>query len=104
MLQCCSSSNHMLSIEQVRHIAWLARLGVSDAEVERFREDLSIVLEHFSTLEGLDTDHVPAAAHTSQLHNVFREDIPQPSLPREEALANAPHSQDFCFRVPPILE
>ncbi len=94
----------MLSIEQVRHIAWLARLGISDAEVERFQEDLSIVLEHFSMLEKLDTDHIPAAVHASQLHNVFREDITQPSLTKEEVLANAPQSQDFCFRVPPILE
>ncbi len=104
MLQCRSPPHHMLSNEQVRHIAWLARLGVTDAEVERFRDDLSIVLEHFHALGEVNTDHVPAAAHASRLQNVFREDVPQPSLPFDEVLANAPSTQDSCLRVPPILE
>ncbi len=94
----------MLSNEQVRHIAWLARLGVTDDEVERFRDDLSIILEHFRALEELDTDGVPAAAHASRLHNVFRDDIPHSSLTTDEVLANAPSTQDSCLRVPPILE
>lgn len=94
----------MLSNEQVRHIAWLARLGVTDEEVERFRDDLSIVLDHFRALGEVDTDEVPAAAHASRLQNVFREDSPQPSLTIDEVLANAPSTQDSCLRVPPILE
>jgi aspartyl-tRNA(Asn)/glutamyl-tRNA(Gln) amidotransferase subunit C len=93
-----------LSNEEVRHIAWLARLGVTDAEVERFREDLSVILEHFRALEELDTNSVPAAAHASLLHNVLRDDVPSPSLPSDEVLANAPDSEDSLFRVPPILE
>jgi aspartyl-tRNA(Asn)/glutamyl-tRNA(Gln) amidotransferase subunit C len=93
-----------LSNEEVRHIAWLARLGVTDAEVERFREDLSVILEHFRALEELDTNSVPAAAHASLLHNVLRDDVPAPSLPSDEVLANAPDSEDSLFRVPPILE
>ncbi len=104
MLQCRSPLHHMLSNEQVRHIAWLARLGVTDDEVEQFRNDLSIVLEHFRALGEVDTHDVPAAAHASQLQNVFREDIPQPSLTIEEVLANSPSAQDSCLRVPPILE
>lgn len=93
-----------LSNEEVRHIAWLARLGVTDAEVERFREDLSVILEHFRALEELDTNSVPAAAHASLLHNVLREDVPAASLTSDEVLANAPDSEDSLFRVPPILE
>jgi aspartyl-tRNA(Asn)/glutamyl-tRNA(Gln) amidotransferase subunit C len=93
-----------LSNEEVRHIAWLARLGVTDAEVERFREDLSVILEHFRALEELDTNSVPAAAHASLLHNVLRDDVPAASLPSDEVLANAPDSEDSLFRVPPILE
>lgn len=104
MLQCNRSHYLMLSNEQVRHIAWLARLGVTDVEVERFREDLSVVLEHFRTLEALDTSTVPAAAHASQLSNVFREDVPQESLSADDVMANAPATQDYCLRVPPILE
>jgi aspartyl-tRNA(Asn)/glutamyl-tRNA(Gln) amidotransferase subunit C len=94
----------LLSNDEVSHIAWLARLGVTDTEVERFREELSVILEHFRALEELDTGNVPTATHASLLHNVFREDIPVASLPMDEILANAPDSQDSCFRVPPILE
>jgi aspartyl-tRNA(Asn)/glutamyl-tRNA(Gln) amidotransferase subunit C len=94
----------LLSNDEVSHIAWLARLGVTDAEVERFREELSVILEHFRELEELDTSHVPAATHASHLQNVFRNDAPKPSLSRDEVLSNAPDSQDPYFRVPPILE
>jgi len=93
-----------LSSEEVRHIAWLARLGVTDEEVERFRVDLSVILEHFNLLQKLDTDNVPAAPHASLLQNIFREDVPRPSLETDSVLANAPRSQNLCFRVPPILE
>ena len=94
----------LLSNDEVGHIAWLARLGVTDAEVERFRVELSVILEHFRALEELDTSNVPAATHASRLRNVFRDDVPVPSLSRDEVLSNAPDSQDSCFRVPPILE
>ncbi len=94
----------LLSHDEVGHIAWLARLGVTDAEIEVFREELSVILEHFRALEELDTGDVPTATHASLLHNVFRDDVPQRSLSSDEVLANAPDSQDGCFRVPPILE
>ncbi|MBN1152330.1 MAG: Asp-tRNA(Asn)/Glu-tRNA(Gln) amidotransferase subunit GatC [Dehalococcoidia bacterium] len=93
-----------LSNEEVRHIAWLARLGITDAEVERFREELSVILEHFRALEELDTASVPAAAHASLLHNILRDDTPAASLSSEEVLANAPESEGDYLRVPPILE
>jgi aspartyl-tRNA(Asn)/glutamyl-tRNA(Gln) amidotransferase subunit C len=93
-----------LSNEEVRHIAWLARLGVTDSEVDRFREELSVILEHFKALEELDTSGVPAAAHASLLRNVLREDVPAPSLSSDEVLCNAPDTDESYFRVPPILE
>jgi aspartyl-tRNA(Asn)/glutamyl-tRNA(Gln) amidotransferase subunit C len=93
-----------LSNEEVRHIAWLARLGVTDADVERFREELSVILEHFQSLEELDTRDVPGAPHASLLHNILRDDVAAASLSSDEVLANAPDSQDSMFRVPPILE
>lgn len=105
MLQCPRSYHRMsLSNEEVRHIAWLARLGVTDEEVDRFRDDLSVILEHFRALEELDTSSVPSAAHASLLHNVLRDDIPATSLPSTDVLANAPDSENSLFRVPPILE
>jgi aspartyl-tRNA(Asn)/glutamyl-tRNA(Gln) amidotransferase subunit C len=93
-----------LTNEEVRHIAWLARLKVTDPEVERFREELSVILDHFRALEELYTTDVPAAPHASLLHNVLRPDDPTPSLTGEEVLSNAPEAEDGFFRVPPILE
>jgi aspartyl-tRNA(Asn)/glutamyl-tRNA(Gln) amidotransferase subunit C len=93
-----------LTNEEVRHIARLARLALSDAEIARYVTDLSVILDHFRVLQELDTDRVPAAAHASLLRNVARDDRPRPSLPVDDVLANAPHRQDECLRVPPILE
>ena len=63
-----------LTYEQVRHIAWLARLGLSEEEVEKFSLQLSNILENFEILKQVDTTDVPAATHTIPLQNVFRED------------------------------
>lgn len=93
-----------LSTEEVRHIAWLARLGVSEDEIERFRVELSVILDHFRVLQALDTASVPAAPHASLLQSITRDDTSRPSLPQDSVLANAPDSQDSCFRVAPILE
>lgn len=93
-----------LSNEEVRHIARLARLALSDAEIARYATDLSVILGHFRALQELNTDRVPAAANASLLQNVARDDTPRPSLPVEEVIANAPRRQDECLRVPPILE
>ena len=93
-----------LTNEEVRHIARLARLALTDAEIERYGADLSVILDHFRALQELDTSSVPSAAHASLLSNVSREDVARLSLPAEEVIANAPHHQDQCLRVPPILE
>lgn len=93
-----------LTTEQVRHIAHLARLGIEDGEVDRFAGQLSEILDYFERLRQVDTEGVPPTAHTLPLHNVFRDDLPEPSLPPEQTLANAPQREDDYFRVRVVLE
>lgn len=93
-----------LTPEEVRHIARLARLGLSDADVGQFSEQLSEILDYFQRLREVDTEDVPPTAHTLDLHNVMREDRPRPSWPREDVLANAPLREEVYFRVRAVLE
>jgi aspartyl-tRNA(Asn)/glutamyl-tRNA(Gln) amidotransferase subunit C len=93
-----------LTPEEVRHIATLARVGVSDEDVRRFQEQLSQILDYFQVLNAIDTTDVPPTAHTLPLHNVMRDDTEGESLSQEEALANAPQRDDGYFRVSSILE
>jgi aspartyl-tRNA(Asn)/glutamyl-tRNA(Gln) amidotransferase subunit C len=91
-----------ISEEQVRHVARLARLGLSDDEVERFREQLSAILDAVGKVGELDLEDVEPTSHPLDLVNVFGEDEPQPSLPLDEALANAPDPEDGFFGVPAV--
>jgi aspartyl-tRNA(Asn)/glutamyl-tRNA(Gln) amidotransferase subunit C len=93
-----------LSREQVLHIARLARVGVEDEEVEQFAHQLSDILDYFERLRQVDTEGVPPTAHTLPLHNVWRDDEPEPSLDPEEVLANAPQREGDLFRVKAILD
>ena len=93
-----------LSHDEVRRIARLARLGVSEDEVERAREQLSNILDNFAVLESVDTDDVPPTAQSITLENVLRDDEPCDSFPREQILANAPREEEDSFRVRPVLE
>lgn len=93
-----------LTHDQVRHIAWLARLGLSEAEIEKFSLQLSDILDNFEILKEVDTTNVPPATQTIPLKNVFREDEVANSYPRSEILANAPAEEDNCFKVQAILE
>ena len=93
-----------LSYEQVKHIAWLARLGLSESEMEKFSLQLSDILENFEILKEVDTANVPPATQTLPLQNVFREDEAAKSYPQSEVLANAPRQQENCFKVQAILE
>lgn len=88
----------------MKHIAWLARLGLTEAEVEIFRSQLAHILESFQILQEVDTTHVPAVSHASGIENVLREDEPRDSLPQDDVLANAPDRADNCFRVGAIIE
>lgn len=93
-----------LSREEVLHIARLARLGLSDEEVEIAREQLSNILENFEILKSIDTNNVPPTAQSLALQNVLREDEPCESFPRRDILANAPQQDEDSFRVRAVLE
>ena len=88
----------------VEHIALLARIGLTEEEVETFREQLSSILEQFETLRDVDTTGVAAAVHSGQLQTVLREDGPEDSLEQEQVLLNAPRREGPLFRVKAVLE
>lgn len=94
----------MLTQEEVRHIAMLARLGLTDEEVEMMRVQLSQVLEHIAMLDKLDTSAVPPTAQVLSHLNVSRHDEARPSLSVDDVLSNAPTSEAGFFRVPAVLE
>ena len=93
-----------LTLEDVEHVARLARLRLSPAELEKMRDQLSNILDHFQMLQQIDVSTVPPTAQVTDLVNVLREDEIRPSLPREKALAIAPEQQDGMFRVRAIFE
>ena len=90
----------MIDREQVLHVARLARLRLSDDEVEAMTGELSKVLDHIEKIGELDLDGVEPTSHVVELENVLREDVPRPSLPRDKALEQAPDSDGTGFRVP----
>lgn len=88
----------------VDHVAALARLGLTDAEKERLRDQLSSVLDHISMLEEVDTDAIPPTAQVIELQSVMRDDEVVPSLPRELVLLNAPRQEDGYIVVNAVLD
>jgi aspartyl-tRNA(Asn)/glutamyl-tRNA(Gln) amidotransferase subunit C len=86
--------------EQVLHVAKLARLRLSDAELEKMAGELSGILEHVDRIGELDLDDVAPTSHVVELENVLRLDEPRPSWPREDVLGEAPDPADGAFRVP----
>lgn len=89
--------------EQVRHVAKLSRLELSDEQVHRFADQLEHVLEHVGKLEALDVEHVEPMAHALDLANVLRDDAERQGLTNEQALANAPAKNPPFFKVPKVL-
>jgi aspartyl-tRNA(Asn)/glutamyl-tRNA(Gln) amidotransferase subunit C len=89
--------------EEVEHVARLARLALTDAEIDALTVELGAILDHAAEVSALDTANVPPTAHPLPLVNVLRPDEPRPSLPRSEVLAEAPEEQEDRFRVPRIL-
>src|ERR1700716_2516130 len=87
----------------VEDVARLARLALSDEEIERFTGQLEVILEHAAQVEALDTEGVPPTAHPLPLVNVLRADVPRPGVARDEILAAAPEAEQHRFRVPRIL-
>ena len=90
----------MLDREQVLHVARLARLELTDEEVERMAKELSHVLDHIEKIRELDLDGVPPTSHVVDVVNALRADEPEPSLPREVILAAAPEPLEDGFGVP----
>jgi aspartyl-tRNA(Asn)/glutamyl-tRNA(Gln) amidotransferase subunit C len=86
--------------EQVLHVARLARLELSEAEVEKMSSELSTILEHVERISELDLEDVEPTSHVVELENVLRADEPRPSWPRERVLEQAPDPADGAFRVP----
>ena len=93
-----------LSREEVQHIALLARLGLTEADTEKFQLQLSNILENMEILKEVNTDDIPATAQSIALQNVFRPDEAEASYPVEDVLANAPQRDGDSFRVQAVLE
>jgi aspartyl-tRNA(Asn)/glutamyl-tRNA(Gln) amidotransferase subunit C len=90
--------------EVVRHVALLSRLELEPGEAERYAGELDKILHYVEKLKELDTTNVEPTSHSFRMENVFREDVVRPSLTNEEALANAPDSEEGCFKVPAVLQ
>lgn len=93
-----------ISTEQVKHVAKLARLRLSDPEVTAFQKDLNAILDYVETLNELDTRKVQPMSHVLPIKNVWRADAPRKSNKSRSILSNAPRKEKSYFRVPKILE
>ena len=93
-----------LTVEEVRHVAELAKLRLTETEIEQYAGQLSAILEYAERLQEVDTSSVPPTPYILPLTNVMRDDVPEPSLTNAEALANAPDDEDGFFRVRAVFE
>jgi aspartyl-tRNA(Asn)/glutamyl-tRNA(Gln) amidotransferase subunit C len=93
-----------LSIEEVEHIATLARLSLSPAEKELFRAQLSSILDHVARLQNLDTREIPPTFSVSSLSSILRQDEPVPGLATQDLLSRAPQTEAGQFRIPPVFD
>jgi aspartyl-tRNA(Asn)/glutamyl-tRNA(Gln) amidotransferase subunit C len=93
-----------ISEDQVKHVAHLARLAITEDEAKKFTSQLDAIIGFAEQLNELDTKNVEATSHVLDMKNVMREDKPVEGLPREEVLKNAPDKQDGQVRVPSILD
>ena len=93
-----------LTTEEVRHIAMLARVGMTDEEIERMRDEMSSILENFDILSQVDTSGVEPTGHSVDVHTVLRDDSIRESSSQEDVLANAPSSEEEFIRIRAVLE
>ena len=93
-----------LSRDEVRKVALLARLELTDDEIDEQAKHLNALLEQFEKLQELDVTGIEPTSHSMPVVNVFREDVSRPCLSRQDVLANAPQQRDGCFVVPRIVE
>jgi aspartyl-tRNA(Asn)/glutamyl-tRNA(Gln) amidotransferase subunit C len=94
----------MIDRETVRNVANLAKIGLSDADIEKFQVQLSAILQQIEILQEADVSGVSPTAHASRLHSIVRPDQPRPSYPPEVILANAPDQEDHYLKVNAVLE
>jgi aspartyl-tRNA(Asn)/glutamyl-tRNA(Gln) amidotransferase subunit C len=99
-----SAAGAKITPQEVEHVARLARLELSAAEKERMGRELDGILTYIDKLRAVDTTGVEPTSHAVPVTNVMRDDVPAPSLPQAETLANAPDRQGELFRVPKIIE
>ena len=92
-----------ISEKEVKHVAWLARLDLADAEIQKFTRQLDVILEHSGKISELDVKDIPPTSHAIPLKNVLREDKVGECLTPEAALSNAPKGEDQAFMVPRIV-
>ena len=93
-----------ISRADVRHVALLARLELTDEELDRFQAQLGVILEEVEKIKQLPTEGVPPTSHAVPMANVWREDVPGPCLTQAEALSTAPEAEQDRFKVPRIIE
>lgn len=93
-----------ISMEQVKHVAHLARLAITEEEAVKFQHQLDQMISFAEQLNELDTDQVNPTSHVLDMKNVMREDVSKPGLPVEEVVKNAPDSKEGYIRVPSIME
>ena len=96
-------SEQTISRDEVAHLADLARIELSDAELDHLAPQLSVILESIASIQGVAGDDVPPTSHALPLTNVFRDDVVRPGLTAEEALSGAPAVEQQRFKVPRIL-
>jgi len=92
-----------LSRDDVEHVAYLARLGLTDEELARLEGQLNHILDQYAILATVPTDHIAPTAQTIELENILRDDVSRPALPRDAVLANAAEHDGAFIVVPPIL-
>ena len=92
-----------ITLDQVRHVAKLARLAMDDAHLRRMTDQLESILEYVAKIGQVDMTGVEPTAHALPLHNVLREDVVEPSLPVEKVLMNAPETDGPFFKVPKVI-
>ena len=93
-----------LTTDEVRHVAELAKLRLTEEEIRQYTQQLSAILDYAESLQQVDTSHVPPTPYVLPLANVMANDAPRPSLSNDAALANAPDAAGGFFRVPAVFE
>ncbi|MDV6013519.1 Asp-tRNA(Asn)/Glu-tRNA(Gln) amidotransferase subunit GatC [Haloechinothrix sp. LS1_15] len=92
-----------ISRDEVAHLARLARIDVTEAELDTFAGQLDVILDSMAKVSEVAGDDVPPMTHAADVTNVFREDVPRPGLSQQQALSGAPAAEDGRFKVPRIL-